>query len=329
MRDAMADAELGDDVARLDPTVNRLEALAAAKVGKEAALFVPSGTMGSLLCLTVFGCPGDEALVDEHSHIYLNEGGGLSAVVGLTPRLLRSRDGLHEPRDIHEAVRPRNIHHPRPSILCLENTHNHGGGRIVPPDLFADLCAAGHEHDLRIVLDGARIFNAAIGAGVDVKTFTRHVDAITFCLSKGLGAPVGSVVAGDADFIEEARRARKRFGGGMRQAGVIAAAGIVALEQMVDRLAEDHANAKKLAELIERIEGLSVIRKPVETNMVFVDFTDLGVDGRDFQRQLELQGLMVGVELSGDHVFRAVTHRHVQAEHVDQAAAILGQVVAG
>ena len=325
MLDAIRTAPLGDDVWGDDPTVNQLEALAAARVGKEAALLAASGTMGNLISLMAYGGHGNEALVDEDAHIYWYEQGALCSVAGYTPGLIPSTNGLMDPADVEAAIRTPNIHYPVPRLFCLENTHNRGGGRVIPPALFRDLCAVARRHDMKIHLDGARVFNAAVAADVDVREFTEPVDSVQFCLSKGLSAPIGSIVAGDAAFVDRARRARKRVGGGMRQAGIIAACGIVALETMVDRLAEDHANAARLAELVEGLPGLQVAMKPVETNMVFVDLPE-GQIASDAAEALRRQGLLVSSP--GPSRLRLVTNRLVSRDDVEDAGRILAEYAA-
>jgi len=323
MLEAMVRAEVGDDVAGTDPTVNRLQDLAAAKVGQEAALFVPSGTMGNLVALMAVGGHGQEILMHEESHVYYYEGGGLCSLAGFTPRLVAAPRGQMTPEILEGYLRPANVHHPRTTVLELENTHNRGGGSVMPPQLHRQVVAWAHAHKLHVHLDGARIFNAAVACGVDVRVFTENVDSVQFCLSKGLSAPVGSIVAGRKEFIDRARQARKRVGGAMRQAGHLAAAGIVALEKMVDRLAEDHARAKQLAALVAKIPGLAVDLASVETNMVYVDFAALGVGCEKFVATLAAKGLLVSP--IPPTRLRMVTHRHISDGDVETAARILGE----
>ena len=323
MLEAMVKAECGDDVAGTDPTVNRLQEIAAARVGQEAALFVPSGTMGNLVSLMAVGGHGNEILVHEEAHVYYYESGAMCSIAGFTPRLVSAPRGIMTPEILETYLRPRNVHHPRTAALALENTHNRGGGSVTSPALHRRLVDWAHERGLHVHLDGARVFNAAVAAGVDVKTYTANVDSVMFCLSKGLSAPVGSIVAGRAEFIERARFARKRVGGAMRQAGHMAAAGIVALEKMVDRLAEDHANARRLAELAAKIPGLAVDLASVETNMVYVDMADLGVPLEKFLAELQARG--VRVSAIPPTRFRMVTHRHISARDVEAAARALAE----
>jgi threonine aldolase len=324
MLEAMVRAEVGDDVSGTDPTVNRLQEIAAAKIGQEAALFVPSGSMGNLVSLLAIGGHGNEILLHEEAHVYYYEGGALCSIAGFTPRLVAAPHGIVTPEILEGYLRPRNVHHPRTTVLALENTHNRGGGTVTQPELHDRLVAWAHGHGLHVHLDGARVFNAAIACGVDVKRFTANVDSVQFCLSKGLSAPVGSIVAGQKDFIDRARQARKRVGGAMRQAGHLAAAGIVALEKMVDRLAEDHAHAKKLAQLVAKIPGFTIDMEAVQTNMVYADFAALKVPWAKFIGRLEAQGLKVSP--IPPTRLRMVTHRHIGAKEVEQAASILAEV---
>ena len=318
---AMVTAEVGDDVAGTDPTVNRLQERAAKRVGHEAALFVPSGTMGNLVSLMAVGGHGDEILVHEDAHVYYYESGAMCSIAGFTPRLVAAPRGIMTPEILETYLRPRNVHHPRTTALALENTHNRGGGTVTPPALHRRLVDWAHEHGLHVHLDGARIFNASVAAGVDVKEYTAGVDSVQFCLSKGLSAPVGSIVAGSREFIDRATHARKRVGGAMRQAGHLAAAGIVALETMVDRLAEDHANARRLAELLGRVPGITVDIESVQTNMVYADFSALGVSLEAFLGGLAERGLRVSP--IPPTRMRMVTHRHISAADVDRAAEIV------
>ena len=236
MLEASRHAKLGDDVFGEDPTVNQLQEMAAEKMGKEAALLVPSGTQANLISIMSNCKRGELVILESESHIYWYEVGGISAVAGLLPWPLKSAAGALEPVEIEAAIRPKNIHFPEPALICVENTHNRHGGTIITPSQLKDIRAVAQKHSMKLYMDGARIFNAAIGLGSDVKEFTKHVDNLMFCLSKGLCCPVGSIIVGDQEFIEKARKTRKLLGGGMRQAGIIAAPGIVALEKMVDRL---------------------------------------------------------------------------------------------
>ncbi|UCG48979.1 MAG: low-specificity L-threonine aldolase, partial [Phycisphaerales bacterium] len=272
MRDAIYGAELGDDVFGEDPTVNRLEQIAAERVGKESALLVASGTMGNLASILTHCGRGEEVILGDQSHTFVYEAGGVSALGGIHPHTVTNQaDGTLRLGDMRAAIRGDNVHFPRTRLICLENTHNRCGGAVLTPDYTDAVSKVAKEQGLAVHLDGARVFNAAVALGVDVRDLTRGADSVSICLSKGLSAPVGSLVCGTREFIAEARRTRKVLGGGMRQAGIIAAAGIVALEQMVDRIAEDHENARRLAEGIAGISGLSIDASRVQTNIVYFE----------------------------------------------------------
>lgn len=325
MREAMYRAEVGDDVFGEDPTVNRLEAMAAERMGKEAALFVASGTMGNLVALLTHCGRGDEAIVGDQSHTFLFEQGGMAALGGITPRPIPNQpDGTLRLEDIETAIRPDNVHFPRTRLICLENTHNMCNGTPLTPEYTARVARLAREHGLKVHLDGARVFNAAAALGVDVKELVREVDSVMFCLSKGLCAPVGSLLCGDADFIAEARRARKVVGGGMRQAGIPAAAGIVALEKMAQRLAEDHERARRLAEGLAQIPGIEV--GPVHTNILYFWLTEEAartpeevVDG------LAERGVRILGRENGR--FRAVTHYWITDEDIDRTLRAMREVM--
>ncbi|HYM51594.1 MAG TPA: low-specificity L-threonine aldolase [Candidatus Limnocylindrales bacterium] len=317
MRRAMASAEVGDDVWDEDPTVHRLQARAAAMVGKEAALLVPSGTMGNLCALVAHTQRGEEVILDSESHIVHSEVAGGAVVGGLQFHPLVAPDGRLQPEQVRAAIREDDIHQPRTGLLCLENTHNRSGGICLSARQTQGLAEIAHEHGIPVHLDGARIFNAAVALDVEATTLTAPVDSVMFCLSKGLSAPVGSMLAGSAAFIARARRVRKMLGGGMRQAGVIAAAGLCALEEMIPRLAEDHANARALAEGIAGLPGISLDVTRVETNMVFADCQP----PLTAQRFLDLcQAKGVRMDRATRHRVRMVTHRGVS--HDDVAYAI-------
>ncbi len=318
MLDAMRSAPLGDDVSGEDPTVNKLEEMAAEMMGKEAAMLVISGTMGNLVALMTHAkALGGEVLVDSEAHIFYYEGGGLCSIAGWTPMPLTSTAGTLDPDQLAAAIRKPNVHYPSPGLFCLENTHNRSGGRVIPLDLHKKLCSVAHEHGLAVHLDGARIFNAAIAAGVPASAYAADVDSVQFCLSKGLSCPLGSLLVGGREFVDKARFHRKRVGGGMRQAGVIAAAGIVALEKMIDRLADDHANAKLLAEGLSRIPYLKLDVSTVETNMVLVDHTGTGLSTSDFVARLKAAGVLVSER--PPKAVRMVTSRHTGRPEVDEA----------
>jgi len=326
MRRAMSEAEVGDDVFGEDPTVNRLEALAAERMGKEAGLFVVSGTMGNLVALLTHCARGEEVILGDQSHSYLYEAGGSAAVGGIHPRPVRNQpDGTLEPDEIVAAIRSENPHFPRTRLICLENTHNRCGGAVLTPEYTARVCNLAHQHGLKVHLDGARIFNAAVALGVDVRRLTCAVDSVTFCLSKGLAAPVGSVVCGPRDWIYEARRARKLLGGGMRQAGVIAAAGIVALEEMVDRLAEDHANARRLAEGLANLPGIEIDPTTVQTDIVIFTLNHPTLTPEGLAARLKAQGVWL-LPIGGPRL-RAVTHYGITAKDIDAALNVFKRVL--
>ena len=328
MREAMYRAEVGDDVFGEDPTVNRLEEMAAERMGKEAAVFVASGTMANLVCLLTHCGRGDEFIVGHLAHTFLYEVGASAGLGGLHPHTIPNQpDGTLDLGDVEAAIRGDNIHFPRTRLICLENTHNRCSGAALSVEYTDSLCELAHSHRIAVHLDGARIFNAATALGVDVKELTRNVDSVAFCLSKGLSCPVGSLVCGRADFIAEARRNRKMVGGGMRQAGIIAAAGVVALEEMVDRLAEDHVNTRRLAEGLAEIAGLSVDLERVQTNIVYFDLLDGGLEPDQFQARLREGG--VKMLSTGPRRFRVVTHYGIGAEDIGKALTVVRQVMEG
>lgn len=325
MLDAMRTAPLGDDTYEEDPTVERLERMAAAMLGKEAAMLVISGNMANLACLMAHANPGDEVIIDPDSHIFYYEVGGLANIAGLMPMPVPSRRGLLNPVDVRAAIRKPNLHYPVARLLCLENTHNRAGGRVVPLALHRDLCRTAKERGLAVHLDGARIFNAAIAAGVPASAYAEDADTLMFCLSKGLSCPLGSLVVGSHDLVAKADRARKRLGGGMRQAGIIAAAGIVALETMVDRLADDHATARQLATGLNGIPGLVVDIEGVETNMVYVDHTGTGLPTEAVLARLKEGGVLASGRPPAH--FRMVTSRHQDASVIAEAVARVRRAV--
>jgi threonine aldolase len=317
MLEAIRYAELGDDVFGEDPTVNRLEKLAAERMGKEAALLVASGTQANLVSLLSNTKPGNLVILEAESHIFWYEVGGVSMIAGLQPWPVRSQMGVLNPEDVEAAIRPRNIHFAEPAVVCIENTHNRHGGTIISPDQIKAVSEVAHSHGLKLYMDGARIFNAAVGLKVDVRKFTEHVDSLMFCLSKSLCCPVGSIVVGTSEFVERARKFRKLLGGGMRQAGIIAAPGIVALEKMVDRLEEDHRNARFLAEGLSGISGIRVDLGRVQTNIVCFDIGDLGVSSELFVSKLNENGILALT--MGKNMVRMVTHRGIKEQHVKLA----------
>ena len=324
MLEAIRHAELGDDVFGEDPTVNRLEKMAAEMMNKEAALLVTSGTQANLVSLMSNTKRGELVILEAESHIYWYEVGGISMIAGLLPWPLKSSIGALDPKDVEAAVRPKNIHFPEPALVCVENTHNRHGGTVITPEQIRAISEVAVAHDLKLYMDGARIFNAAVALNVDVKEFTKHVDNLMFCLSKSLSCPVGSLVVGTQGFIEKARKLRKVLGGGMRQAGIIAAPGIVALEKMIDRLKEDHENAKRLAEGIAKIEGIKVDMGRVQTNMVCFDISGLGIADDLFLSKLEKEGVLALT--NSKNVVRMVTHRGIEKDHIEKTIAALEKV---
>jgi threonine aldolase len=327
MREAVFHAELGDDVFGEDPTTNRLEKMAAERMGKDAALMVTSGTMGNLVCVLTHCRRGEEVILGDQSHTFLYEAGGISAVGGIHPHtVVNQPDGTIRLEDIDAAIRSNNVHFPRSRLICLENTHNRCYGSALTPQYMKAVAKLASNRSLNVHLDGARIFNAAVALGVDVKELTCYADSVSFCLSKGLSSPVGSLICGSHDFIAEARRNRKVLGGGMRQSGIITAAGITALEQMVDRLVEDHENAKRLAEGIARIQGLSIDLSRIQTNIVYFDTADVQFDAGKLVTQLSDRGIKI-LQLAPNRL-RAVTHYGINADDINLTLTALNEVMA-
>src|SRR6202165_701153 len=291
MRQAMAEAEVGDDVYGEDPTVNRLEKRAAGIFGKEAALFVPTGCMGNLVCIKVWTHHGDEVICEERSHVNLYELASMSAIAGCLPRVARAEDGILSWKLIEAVIRPKIYYDSQTALICLENTVNMWGGTVYPTAQVDEICERAHEMGLKVHVDGARIFNAATALGESVASMTRKVDSVMFCLSKGLGAPVGSMIVGSRAFIEKGRVYRKMFGGGMRQAGVIAAAGVIALEKAPARLHIDHENGRRLAEGIAQIRGLRIDAKKVRSNIVIFDCSGVGKTAVELCESLYRRGI--------------------------------------
>jgi threonine aldolase len=326
MRDRAFRAELGDSVYGEDPSQEELEKLAARLLGTEEALFVPSGTMGNLVALLSWTSRGDEVILEENAHIRSSETGGAACVGGLLLRGVPGPGGVPDPRDIEAAVRADDIHYPRTSLICLENTHYRYGGIAAAPGAFAAVKQAAGRLGLPVHLDGARIFNAAVAFGVDVREYTRHVDSVMVSLSKGLGAPVGSVLAGSAGFAKKARRWRKMLGGGMRQTGWLAACGIVALSGAgIARLADDHANARLLAEGLARLAGFSVDTGGTRTNFVVARFRHHSMDATALAAAMKARGVLVHPADAG--TLRFVTSSRVTADDVREALRVLGELV--
>ena len=326
MRRAMAEAEVGDDVYAEDPTVNRLEARAAEIFGKEAALFVPTGCMGNLIAIKVWTHHGNEVICEERSHVNLYELASMSAIAGCMPRVTRAEGGILNWKLVEAAIRPKIYYDSQTALVCIENTVNMWGGTVYPTATVNEICAGAHAAGLKVHLDGARIFNAATALGEDVAPMTRNVDSVMFCLSKGLGAPVGSMVAGSHAFIEKARIYRKMFGGGMRQAGVIAAAGLVALEKSPARLHIDHENARRLAEGIAQMPSLRIDPAAVRTNILIFDCSRTGKTAVEFCDELQKHG--VWAQDTAPYSVRLVTHCDVDRPGIERALEVLHTVAA-
>jgi threonine aldolase len=326
MRAAMATAEVGDDVYGEDPSVNRLEALVAEMLGKEAAVFVASGTMGNLISVLSHCGRGDEMILGDYAHIFRAEQGGSAALGGVHPHTLRNQpDGTLDLKEVAAAIRVYDPHNPITRLICLENTHNFCGGRALPVDYMDAAGDLAHERGLKLHVDGARLWNAAVALNVSPARLVQSADSVSVCLSKGLGAPVGSVVAGSAEFIDKARRNRKVVGGSMRQAGVLAAAGIIAVTEMVERLADDHANAKTLAEGLAQIDGIEIDPSTVETNIVFFMLTQPELTPVQLAQALRSQGVLLNAGAA--RRMRAVLNHHVTAEDIPTILAAFRQAL--
>jgi len=322
----MAEAQVGDDVYGEDPSVNRLEGRAAEIFGKEAALFVPTGCMGNLIAIKVWTHHGDEVICEERSHVNLYELASMSAIAGCMPRIARADDGILSWKVIEAVIRPKIYYDSQTALVCLENTSNMAGGTVYPTAVVDEICNRARHVGLKVHLDGARVFNAAAALGENVATMTRNVDSVMFCLSKGLSAPVGSMVLGSRAFIEKARVYRKMFGGGMRQAGVVAAAGLVALEKSPERLHIDHENAKRLAEGVAKIPGFVIDPAKVQTNIVIFDCSKTGKTAVEWCEILYKRG--VWVQDTALHSVRLVTHCDVDEEAIERALSILQDAAA-
>lgn len=324
MRQAMAEAEVGDDVFGDDPTVKDLERCTARLLGKAAALFVPSGTMANQVAIRCHTQPGDEMLIDAQAHIYWYEGGGPAALSGVTCRLLHGTRGVFSAADIQAALRPKDVHFPLTRLLAVENTHNRGGGAIWPLEQLEAVCGMARDAGLLTHLDGARLWNASVATGIPEATYARPFDSVSVCFSKGLGAPVGSALVGSMELVERARRFRKQLGGGMRQAGIIAAGARYALLHQRERLAEDHANAKRLAMGLSNVAGIRINREEVDTNMVYFDLE------RHAAAQIveQLKGMGVLVLQTGKQTIRAVTSLAVDAEDITKTIDAVTQTMA-
>jgi threonine aldolase len=325
MRQAIAKAEVGDDVIGVDPTVQRLQQRIAEMLGKEAAIFMPSGTMTNQVAIRVHCQPGDELICEVDSHIYNYEQGAFAQFSGVVAHTIKGNAGILRAEQLESCIRPDNEHMVRTRLLCLENTHNRGGGSIQPIDVIQELCRWARENRLRSHLDGARLFNAVVASGIPAADWAAPFDTISVCFSKGLGAPVGSALVGPADLIDRARRHRKVFGGGMRQVGVIAAGALYALEHHVDRMAEDHTNARMLAAAVEPIAGLTLAQKSVETNIVYFEVDPEVGTAAEVLAILKGRGVLMLAETPTR--IRAVTHLDVDADEIQQAGHILREVI--
>jgi threonine aldolase len=325
MRAAMAQADVGDDVYLEDPTVNRLQERAAEVFEREAALFVPSGTMGNQICVKLHTQPGQEIIIEQDGHIYNYEMGAMAVTAGALPRPIRGENGIIDWPTIEAAIRPPVYYCAKTGLICLENTHNMAGGAVMSKERMYDICEKAHARGLPVHLDGARIFNAATALGQPVADLTKPFDSVMFCLSKGLGAPVGSLIVGTGDFIERARVFRKLLGGGMRQVGVLAAAGLIALEKMPWRLHEDHATARLLAEGLAGVRGVSIDPETVQTNIIIFDISATGMKTAEFTQRLKEHGILAnGIN---PRQMRMVTHYDVSREDCLSALKTISDIV--
>ncbi|WP_152050887.1 low-specificity L-threonine aldolase [Tautonia marina] len=327
MRRAMAEAEVGDDVYGEDPTVLALESRVADLLGKEAALFVPSGTMANQIGIGLHAGPGDELICDARAHVYVWEAGGIARHWGVQARTINPHGGLITVDHLRDKIQPDNEHYVRTRLVCLENTHNRASGRVQPIDSVRAISGWAREHGLAMHLDGARLMNAVVASGVPARDWAAEFDTVSICFSKGLGAPVGSAIAGSADLMRQAHRLRKALGGGMRQAGIIAVGALHALEHHVDRIAEDHAHAQMIAQAIEQAPGLSLESGPVETNLVWIAVDPEVGTAREVADRLRELGVLVSA--LGPQILRAVTHLDCSRSQAEQAAEAISRVTAG
>ena len=325
MRRAMAEADVGDDVFMEDPTVNRLQERAAEIFGREGALYVPSGSMGNLTCIIAHTRPGQEVICEGKGHIYNYEMAAMAGVAGVLPRVVSAEDGIMSWEQISRAIRPKIYSRSQTALVSLENSHNMAGGTVYPTKLAHEICDRAHEAGIAAHLDGARVFNAATYLGENVREMTKKFDSVQFCLSKGLGAPVGSVIVGSREFVERCRSIRKMLGGGMRQAGILAAAGLIALEKGPKRLHIDHANAKLLAGKLSRIPGIEVDPAKVQTNIVIYDIQKTGLSSSKFLAELARRNVLA-VPVDGEKI-RMVTHLDVDRSDVERAAETIREMM--
>ncbi len=313
-------APLGDDVYGDDPSVNKLEALAAEKLGKEKALFVPTGTMGNLIAVMAHTRPGDEIILERNSHIFLYEAAGASRLAGVQPLTIKGIDGVMDPKEVEESIREENIHFPATGLICVENTHNMAGGMVQPVENLYELRSIADRHKIPMHLDGARVFNAAAALDCDVKEIATHFDSTMFCLSKGLSSPVGSMLVGAKDFIDRARKLRKILGGGMRQAGILASSGILSIEKMPLQLKIDHENARILSEGLNKISGFSVDIDKVHTNIINLSIKDRNITSEGLVKEMKAKGILANPR--GKDYIRLVTHKDVNFENICYALKI-------
>ncbi|MFD1777537.1 low-specificity L-threonine aldolase [Fredinandcohnia salidurans] len=323
MRTAAYEAEVGDDVYQEDPTVIELEQTAANMLGKDAALFVTSGTQGNQIAVLTHTRKGNEIIVEQDSHIFNYEGAAISAFAGVQPRTIKGNRGAMDPRAVESAIQEDDVHNPETGLICIENTHNRAGGAVIPIENMAAIHHVASANHIPVHLDGARLFNAAVALGRPVKDIAQYTDTVQFCLSKGLGAPVGSIIAGSEEFIKQARKWRKRLGGGLRQVGIIAAPGLVALRTMVDRLAIDHEHAKFLAEGLGNTKGIKVVNQ-IDTNIILVDVSERGLTSSQFVGLLKEHGVLVST--FGPKLVRFVTHYDVNQESIEDALRIVSKL---
>lgn len=324
MREAIMQADVGDDVYGEDPTVNRLEDMASDLLGKQSALFVPTGVMANQLSIRLHTKPGDEVIVESTAHIIRYEGGSASSLSGVQLCCVPGVRGILDADRVSEAIRPRDVHNPATTLLCLEQTHNSGGGSVYPLATMHQLAALAKERGLALHLDGARLFNAVAATGVSAAEYAQPFDTVSFCLSKGLGSPIGSMIVADRDRIVQLRRLRKMFGGGMRQGGIVAAAGIYALEHHIPRLKDDHAHARRLAEFLQAIPSVSVDPEAVETNIVIFTVRKSTKSTEELVAECKSAGLLLNAV--GAYTFRVVTHLDVSAHDIEEAGRIFHKV---
>lgn len=325
MREGIIVPEIGDDLYLEDPAINRLEELAAKKVGKEDAFFLASGTMGNLIAVLTHCNRGDEIILEAGAHMLYYEVGGMSAIGGVMPRTIVGNKGVITPKQIEEALLGENVFFRKAKLICLENPHNRAGGIVIPLKNMEDIYQIAHQHNIFVHLDGARIFNAAVALDVDASVVAKNSDSVMFCLSKGLGVPIGAILSGSKEFIEKAKKYRQMLGGVMRQAGVLAASGIIALETMVDRLKEDQKNAWILGKGLNKIKGVEVDLETVQTNMVFINVKNLGIDTNEFLRKLLKFNILASPRRPTE--IRFITHFGISREDIDKTIKAVEEIV--